>query len=114
MHEDPTRRMDPPHDGPQQPGYGEGGYPPPEPGMSGAHKALLALLAALVIGLGVALVVVAADSGGSDETTTTSATTATETATAEPTTTTATTTATETTTTTTTTTGEDSGGTEAP
>ena len=113
MHEDPTRRMDP-GQGPQQAGYGQGGQPPPEPGMSGAHKALLALLAALVIGLGVALVVVAADSGGGPDETTTSATTATEITTAEPTTTTATTTATETTTTTTTTTGEDSGGTEAP
>ena len=79
MHEDPTRRMpsgggyggQPPAGGG---GYGQppegGGYgapPPGEPGMSGSMKALLILLAALIIGLGVALVIVSSD-GGNDET----------------------------------------------
>lgn len=110
MHEDPTRHMEardrlPP----------DGGYESPG-GLSGGTKALLALLVAAVIGLGVALVVL----GNSDDSTTTTTTssstapsTVTETTAPEPTTT--TTTATETTTTTTTTTSTaESGGAEAP
>ena len=90
---------------------GQGGYPPPNQGMSGAHKALLAVLVALVVGLGVGLAVVASDSGGEKKVKTQ---TSTETTTQDPTTTTATTTSTTTSTTTTTTSSDDSGGTEAP
>ena len=119
MHDDPTQRMPadqpPPPGGYQQGGYPQGGYPPPQPGMSGAHKALIALLAAIIIGLGVAVALIATGDDSSDEpTASTETTTATETSTSDPTTTTETTTSTETTTTTTSTADEGSGGSEAP
>jgi hypothetical protein len=94
------------------PGRGDGGYgEPPRSGMSGGMKAVIAILVAAVVGLGVALAVVAADDGDEATTTTTSSTTT------APTSTTSTTTAPETTTQTTTDLGtitEGSGGTEAP
>ena len=131
MHEDPTRRMPAPGDegggygqppGGYPPEAGYGGEPPREPGMSGAMKALLILLAALVIGLTVALVITSGDDGDDRErtrtestSTTTEPTTTTSTeTTTTPTTTTQTTTSTSTTTSTVTQPPEDGGGVEAP
>ena len=66
--EDPTRYMDPepprrPAGDPSDPGDpGDGG------GMSRGTKVLIAVLAALVVGLGVALAVIASDDDGDDTT----------------------------------------------
>lgn len=69
MHEDPTRHMpaDPPPGGPPPDGPGE-----PQGGMSGGAKTAIVLLAALAVGLGVALAVVASDDGGDEPESTTS------------------------------------------